>query len=275
MLPIASITKTFTAAEVLHLAESGTVDLDAPLSRYVRLPVPDLGATVRDALGMRSGIPDYVSSALLRRLMRTPDRHVPIAEMLGRVPQDVAQPNVIFDYSNTNYLLLGQLVEQLTGHSFSEAVHTDLVVPAGLARVAVQDAERPTNPLGRASKSSSPYLPNRAIASGTWSAGGMAADAGSLARWGYLLYEAQILRPATVQEMLPSLGSSGYGLGTFGDHLSYHGLPLAGHFGDLPGVSSELMVQREAGLSIAVLATARNIPVDQVMDDLATAVLES
>ena len=58
-MAVASITKTFVAAEIMRLVEDGKVDLDATLSSYVPLPVPDLGATVRDALGHRSGIPDY------------------------------------------------------------------------------------------------------------------------------------------------------------------------------------------------------------------------
>src|SRR6266508_6296835 len=56
MMGIASISKTFTAAEVLHLAATGRVDLNAPLSNYVKHPLTGNGATVREALGMQSGI---------------------------------------------------------------------------------------------------------------------------------------------------------------------------------------------------------------------------
>ena len=65
-----------------------TVDLDAKLSSYVELPVTDLGPTVLDALGMRSGIPEFLTDRVLRDQLRHPDRHVTTAEMLALVPDE-------------------------------------------------------------------------------------------------------------------------------------------------------------------------------------------
>jgi D-alanyl-D-alanine carboxypeptidase len=169
---IASITKTFTAAEVLLLAERGQVDLDAPLSRYVDMPVTDLGATVRDALGMRSGIPDYLRTQVIDELALRRDRRVTVDDMLSRVRGAPSRPNVIFTYSNTNYLLLGQLIEEVTGMTYAAAIRRDLTSPLGLGgRIVAQDEQRPVPPLAPAAvRGRTRYLPNRALASGTWAA---------------------------------------------------------------------------------------------------------
>lgn len=271
---VASITKTFTAAEVMLLAEDGQVDLDTPLSRYVDLPVADLGATVRDALGMRSGIPDYLRTEVIDELASRRDRRVTVADMLSRVRGKPSRPNVIFTYSNTNFLLLGQLIEMITGQTYASAIREDLTSPLGLGRrIVAQDEQIPVSPLALAAvHGRTRYLPSRALASGTWSAGGMASDAASISAWGYQLYGGRVLEPASLQEMLPT-SVGGYGLGTGSTRLTEHGLMMVGHLGDLPGVSSVLGVQRDSGFSIAVLANRRGVRVDSLMDAMATALL--
>jgi D-alanyl-D-alanine carboxypeptidase len=271
---IASITKTFTAAEVLLLAERGQVDLDAPLSRYVDMPVTDLGATVRDALGMRSGIPDYLRTQVIDELALRRDRRVTVDDLLSRVRGAPSRPNVIFTYSNTNYLLLGQLIEEVTGMTYAAAIRRDLTSPLGLGgRIVAQDEQRPVPPLAPAAvRGRTRYLPNRALASGTWAAGGMASDAESVADWGYQLYGGRVLNPDSLQAMLPT-STGDYGLGTSSTRLTEHGLMVVGHQGDLPGASSVLAVQRDSEVSIAVLANRRGVRVDLLMDTIATALL--
>ena len=135
-------------------------------------------------------------------------------------------------------------------------------------------AQEPAAPIALAPvHGETPYLPNRAVASGTWSAGGMASDAASLAAWGYQLYGGRVLEPASLQEMLPT-AIGDYGLGTGSTRLTEHGLMVVGHLGDLPGVSSILAVQRDSELSIVVLANRRGVRVDLLMDAMATALLE-
>jgi CubicO group peptidase (beta-lactamase class C family) len=273
-LMAASITKTFTAAEVLHLADTGRVDLDARLSTYVPLPVPDNGATVRQALAMRSGIRDHVTEASFEAMLREPDRHWTPEEALAGTPDQTDQPGAIFDYSNTNYILLGQLIEKITGKTYAQALRDDLLAPGDLTRVAVQDEERPPPPLGRPTDElagSDPYVPSRAAGSYAWSAGGIAADVRSIARWGYLLYGGQVLPGTTVAAMLPAgEGDDYYGLGT---DLRRGDVEYVGHPGDFPGYRTSLRVAREHSLSIAVVITGPGpgSDPDEVVDRLAAA----
>jgi D-alanyl-D-alanine carboxypeptidase len=272
---IASITKTFTAAEVMRLVEAGKVALDDKLSAYVQLPVDDLGATVRDALSMRSGIPEVEPP---RNAVGNPDRHWSVNEILQYVPNEPAQPNVAFQYSSTNFLLLGQLIEKVSGTTWAQAVRTDLVKAAGPLRVTLQDEEPALPPVAwpaRPLRGTEPYLPNRAVASAFFAAGCIAADARSVARWGYLLYGGHVLEPKSLEAMLPERDPAAYGFGTRSYKLSLHGIDAVGHDGDQRPFTSTLMVLRDEPLAAAVLITGNGKRSDVLADNLLRTVLET
>jgi D-alanyl-D-alanine carboxypeptidase len=277
-LAIASITKTFTAAEVLRLAEQHRIDLKAKLSSYMKLPVPDNGATVLDALGMRSGLPDLADAATNPAVGGTvaPDRRITWDEALALVPQTVNAPDMAFAYSNTNYILLGQIIEKVTGTSYAHALRADLLDDAGLQRVYVQDEERPTAPIATpwpALAGSGQYLPNRKLASAVGGAGCIAADASSLARWGYLLFGGHVLNPDSLTAMLGEAGAD-YGLGSYSGHLLNSDAKVVGHAGAMDGFRSQLWVDREHQIAVAVLmATEHDADPSGVADDLLAVLL--
>jgi D-alanyl-D-alanine carboxypeptidase len=258
-----SITKTFTAAEVMHLASRGLVDLDARLSSYVALPVKDNGVRVRDALHMRSGIRNYTTEEMWQDADHHPNQHRTGADALRFTPPEVDKAGAFYEYSNTNFILLGQLIEKVTGKSFAAALHQDLLGPAGLTRVAVQDEDLPVPPLAHLSPRLVPtgrYLPGRAIAGFAGSAGGMTADADSVAQWGYLLFGARVLPAETVAKMLPVLGTteSQYGLGVMGlRSTTSSDIDYVGHRGEVVAYESVLVMVRDEPVSIAVMLTAK------------------
>jgi D-alanyl-D-alanine carboxypeptidase len=282
MMAIGSISKTFTAAEVLHLAAAGKIDLDAPLSKYVQHRLTSNGATVRQALTMTSGLPDdtELDARLLGPLFANPGRHWTPQETLALLNGEPSRPGGRPDYSSANYLLLGMLIEQVRGRPLAEVLRADLLGPAGLDRVAVQDSERPTPPLAAPPRRlrlgpSDGYLPCRAVASSVFSAGGMAADAPTLARWGYQLYGARLLSADTVHAMVTQLSAddifsgTGYGMGT----MVFHNLQFAiadsvGHRGGTPGYVSLLAVAPERHLSAALLIPEEDKDLDSIMTKL-------
>jgi D-alanyl-D-alanine carboxypeptidase len=153
------------------------------------------------------------------------------------------------------------LIANVTGLDYAAAVHRD-VLARGDSRFAIQDAEAPTPPLaapeltgtGTGATADGRYLPNRAIATTSGAAGGIAADAPALALWGYRLYGGQVLAPGTTTELsTPAVPGNGYGLGTK-IWQPEHGGTLVGHDGDTPGYSGTLAVDPAAQVSIVVLA---------------------
>lgn len=256
MMSIASITKTFTAAEVIHLSKQGTVDLDAPASQYLDHPLLARHPTVRQLLSMQSGIPEFTNQPFLAAVVASPSKSWTALESLSYANGPPATPGTGFAYTNSNYLLLGLLIEKVTNTTYAAALHRDLLRGTNVWRVAVQDNEAPTPPLGAPGKEagalpSDPYLPTRAWASSTTAAGGIAADAASVARWGYELYGGRLLPPYAVREMTIA-GPTGYGLGTEVTRLPDLGTD-EGHLGRTAGYTSALIVVPERQTAVSVL----------------------
>ena len=177
-LSLQSISKTFTAAEVMLLAGRGLVDLDAPITDYVEVPFDTQGATVRQLLAMRSGFPDYTTEASQTAIAEDLDRQWTISEAMATLPADAPGLGTLGGeprYNNLNYQLLAELVAKVTKQSFAQALRADLLDPAGLQRTWVQTGETPTAPLtvgGQAAYAdivdpAGPFMPSRSFASFT------------------------------------------------------------------------------------------------------------
>jgi D-alanyl-D-alanine carboxypeptidase len=139
---IGSATKTFVAVVVLQLAEEGRLDLDAGIDRYL----PELpGAeriTPRQLLQHTSGMGEYKDQpAVLNDPTRawTPAELIAVAEAGGRI----GEPGGPHHYTNTNYIVLGQIIEQVTGHPWADEVRTRIVEPLGLTSTSEITTERP------------------------------------------------------------------------------------------------------------------------------------
>ena len=129
----------------------------------------------------------------------------------------------------------------------------------------MQDADRPAPPLvlpDPALTGSGQYLPARSFASLAWSAGGIAGDVASVARWGYLLYGGRVIDSALVASMHPLDDGTGYGLGTErGETVRPPSIPVVGHQGDFGPYRSKLIVATDRPLAIAVLLTHEEVGV--------------
>jgi D-alanyl-D-alanine carboxypeptidase len=261
---IASITKTFVAAEVLLLSAREELELDAAISDYVELPFDPRGATVRELLAMESGFPEDPGPQVMRMagdVAGDLDREWTIDDVLDLVvPRRQGTRGGEPDYNNLNYYALGALVEEVTGDPLAVALRRDLIEPAGLDRVWVQTAEQPTPPVAVAASRPSgvavdvdgPYLPSRALASAAGAAGAIAADAPTLARWGYQLYSGAVTGASLVQQMTaPEDDEDWYGLGT---ELFVQGEEaVVGHTGDFDVYHSLLAVWPASATSVVVL----------------------
>ena len=153
-------------------------------------------------------------------------------------------------YSNSNYLLLGEIIEKVTGLTYAQAVRRDVLAGIG-PRMALQDAEIPVPPVATAAPASGAlpdgsYLPNRAWATALGAAGGVAADAPTLATWGYQLYGGHVLTNETTRQMATPV-AVGYGLGTALTNTT------VGHHGSVPSYTSLLTVIPTGKMSIAIL----------------------
>lgn len=274
MMAVDDITKTVVAAEVMRLVEAGSVHLDTSLASYVHHPLLRNGATVRQVLSMRSGLSGSPLAAAVPGQEADPQHPWTIRETLAHLRTRVGVPGGGPVYADANFLLLGLLVEQQTGRPLAQVERQDLFTPTGLRRVAAQDTERPIPPVAVAPVAEDGYLPSWAWAHvGQDAAGGLAADAATVARWGYQLYGDRLVSSASVEAMThpPSQATVfpgiGYGLGT--EVFGGLGTDLAiGHLGSDPFYSTMLAVVPARHLAAAVLVPQGRRDVEQIMRDL-------
>jgi D-alanyl-D-alanine carboxypeptidase len=226
---------------------------------------------VRQVLGMRSGFPLDPFDEMLEASAEDLDRSWTTADAIALADADGPRQNSmgVTDYNNLNYLVLGQMIEQVTGEPLAASLTRDLIEPAGLERVWVQDAQQPEPPLTVSEEdpnldtvdNDGPWLPSRSMASSAGPAGGIAADAPSIARWGYLLYGGHVIDSALVEQMTKAEEDGAeewYGLGTSG--WVQDGDLFVGHGGDIVTYHGSLVMATADNVSIAVLvpAPARN-----------------
>jgi D-alanyl-D-alanine carboxypeptidase len=281
-LAIGSVTKTVVAAQVMQLVEAGELGFDDPASDH--LP-PDLDfdtnqATVGELVSMRSGIPDYVD-ALWASLSTDPQRHWTPAEVLELVGTARSPAGDSFEYSSTNYVLLGLIIEQVRGLPLADVLRDGVLSDDGAERLVFQPDESPTEPMAMpdgattaALEEGGGYLPSLAGATAAGPAGGMASDSASLAHWWSRLCAGDIVSEASLTEMTMFRDDDfglGYGLGLF-DHTEHHGTPAVGHTGIQVGYSAYAACLVEDGIVVVVLSNQENLdPLIDVADALAVA----
>jgi len=146
-----SIMKPFVSVVVLQLAERGRISLDAPLPHVLPASVAGrfanaAGTSVRMLLGHRSGIPEWVTPAVIDKITHHPTKVWKIGEILdlAAAQPPMFLPGTGYSYSNTNYNLLGLIIEHLTGHSWRHEVSTRVISPLGLTRTALPAAGDPS-----------------------------------------------------------------------------------------------------------------------------------
>ena len=230
---IGGITKTFVSTTLLQLAGERRVQLDAPIGQYLPDIVPgERGQqiTVRMLLNQTTGISDHVNV-----LFATPESIAETATHTYR-PEELVRmalalpplfaPGAMWSYSNSNYVVLGLLIEKITGRPWAAEVHRRIIGPLGL-----HDTYAPGTRTGIQGPHMSAYIPwtdgtlrNFTTYNMTWAgaAGELISSTRDVNRFFRALLGGHLLRPSLLQEMKTTVPFSadfpdfaGYGLGLF------------------------------------------------------------
>ncbi|MEU9349295.1 serine hydrolase domain-containing protein [Streptomyces sp. NPDC048278] len=248
-LRIGSETKTFTVTAVLQLADQGRVGLDDPIGKYVDgVPGGDR-ITLRDLAGMRSGLFNYSEDAgFFKALTSDPQHSFTPRQLLGYAFGHPAlfPPGEKFSYSNTNLILLGLLVEKVSGQRLGDYLEQHVLEPAGMHHTLFPTGNEFPAPhaQGYTNQTATGKVEETADwnPSWAWAAGAMISDLDDLHTWartvatGVFPDGTSMVSPAAQKQRLttPATGirGAGYGLGIF-DVQGW-----IGHNGSLPGYES-------------------------------------
>ncbi|MFC5156483.1 serine hydrolase domain-containing protein [Streptomyces amakusaensis] len=255
---IGSETKTFTVTALLELVDQGEVGLDDPIGDYV-LGVPNGDRiTLRDLAGMRSGLFNYSEDdAFFKALTSDPERPFTPEELLDYSFKHPIQfqPGEKFDYSNTNLILLGLVIEKAGGLPLGEFIQQNVLEPAGLSRTLFPTGAEFPSPHAHGYTD---QTANGEIEDATdwdpswgWAAGAMISDLPDLRSWAKTVATGTLLTPETQAERLKTgptaIPGTGYGLGIF----NVQG--WIGHNGSLPGYECLVIHLPEPGATLVVL----------------------
>jgi D-alanyl-D-alanine carboxypeptidase len=238
---IASITKTFTAAIVLQLVDEGAIALTDTLDEFVEFPAGDT-IMIENLLAHSSGIPDYFNRAEVESRYLDVWTHEQVIDIARGLPLEFA-PGSRHQYSNTNFYLLGMVIESVTGHTYESELRTRLLVPLGLDDTLLATATSSDAGLARGYEETDDVFVDVTDAvdpSLTWAAGGIISTVDDLVTFERALLVGDLLSDATRLEMLTPVALPGgitspYGLGIAIQTLP-RGLGLFySHLGRLPG----------------------------------------
>ncbi|MFH9859174.1 serine hydrolase domain-containing protein [Streptomyces sp. NPDC017202] len=261
---IGSETKTFTVTAVLELVDDGKIGLDDPIGKYVDgVPNGD-EITLRQLAGMRSGLFNYsMDEGFFKALTSDPERPFAPRELLGYSFKHpvLFQPGAEFNYSNTNLILLGLVVEKISGQTLADYIQENVLDPAGLDDTSFPTGNEFPQPhaQGYTNQTATGKVENATDwnPSWGWAAGAMISKLEDLRVWartvatGRFPDGGRMISPATQKQRLitPSMPvpGSGYGLGIF-DVQGW-----IGHNGSLPGYQSLTVYLPSARTTLVVV----------------------
>ena len=269
---LGSITKQFTAAAVLLLVERGRMALDAPVKTYM----PDAPAawdaiTIRHLLNHTSGIPNFTGFADFNRTKAIAQTPAQLVARFRDKPLEFA-PGTRFTYTNSGYVLLGYLIEQVSGGTYEKFLSDNIFTPLGM-----KDSGCDSN---------TALIPRRASGYTPGAAGLRNADfvhmsipigggvlystTGDLLRWERALFGGKLLKPQSLAVMTtPVLGD--YGMGVFvRDHKGHREIS---HPGAIEGFNSHMIHYPDDGLTVIVLANQNGPTAEALANKLAAMAL--
>jgi D-alanyl-D-alanine carboxypeptidase len=288
-----SISKTFTSALVMTLAEEGKLSLDATVKTYLPRLIIDRAITVRQLLDHTSGLDDFFSHpAIDTALLAHRSRVWSARDSLRYVARPYFQPGTGWHYSNTNYLVLGMLAEAVGRAPLAAQLRQRFFDPLGLDHTVYQWVEQPRGPTahGYRFSGSDPRLrgvdvsdgtaviPFTSVVTASGAAGSIATTASDLVHWARALYGGAVLHPESMASMVDDAAittalksSVPYGLGV--QVVTIDGRPAMGHSGRLLGFRAVMRWLPDEGIAIAVMTNQSRTDPNLLVRDLLRSIL--
>ena len=271
--PVASVSKTFTAALILALVQEGRVRLDASARAYVPTLAIDPTITIGELLDHTSGLRDFfLGTGIDKALIAQPAQVWDAARSLSYLGKPFAKPGAEWHYANTNYLVLGMVAEAVGGAPVADQLRARFLSPLGLDHTYVQAVETPRGPVVHDYRFAGPGLslpaidlsdgtavmPFTSVVTAAGAAGSIASTAEDLVHWAKSLYAGTALERTTrnlmVDDVLRTVRfkpTTAYGLGV--QAVVVDGRPTLGHSGRYLGARAVVRWLTEDRIAIAVL----------------------
>ena len=251
---VGSITKQFTAAAVMRLVEQGKIALSDPMTKYLPEYPQWSSVTIEQLLNHTSGIHSYTS---VPSWQKTWGDELPPAQIVAFVAKDTFDfaPGTKWSYNNTGYVLLGMVLDRVTGKPYPQLMQDWFFKPLKM-RSATYCPNKPTGP---------EYATGYDLRGGTvvptfflsmshpYSAGALCMSVPDYLTWQTALTSGKVVKPETFARMItPTTVTHGYGFALFADTLRGH--RMIQHGGDIPGFSAQQLWLPDDSVRVVVFA---------------------
>jgi CubicO group peptidase (beta-lactamase class C family) len=249
---LGSLTKQFTAALVLLLQEDGKLKIDDPVSKYLPdTPKTWEKITLAELLGHTSGIPNFTDMkefGVWRMSPHTVDEEL---AFFKDKPLDF-EPGSKFAYSNSNFEVLGAVIEKVSGKKYVDMLQERILTPLGMKDSGLDTDELilPRRAQGYMQGKDGLVLARSESMTVPWAAGSMYSTTGDLLKWEHGLFGGKVLNADSLKAMTTP-GKGNYGLGVFISDKD--GVKVVDHGGGIEGFNTHLAYVPEKRIAIVVL----------------------
>jgi len=266
---IGSVTKQFTAASILLLHEDGKLNVEDPFCNYME-SCPDAWkpVTIRQLATMSSGIPSFTGLPEFGELRKKDMKPAESIALVSHLPLK-AKPGEVFEYSNTNYIILGMIIEKLSGKTYEQFLADRITKPLGLKNTGYDHGKErlKLSALGYSLKEDVVVPAEVASMMVPFSAGALYSTTGDLHKWNLALHGGKLFKkPETLTLMLtPSKNNYAFGVAVVTDGK---GRKRVSHGGGIEGFLSEAAYYPNEKLFMAVLVNNDRAPASEVIRTL-------
>jgi CubicO group peptidase (beta-lactamase class C family) len=269
---LGSLTKQFTATLVLLLQQEGKLKVDDPVSKYLTdTPKTWEKITLANLLGHTSGIPNFTELKEFDVWRMSPHTAEEELAFFRDKPLDF-EPGSKYQYSNSNYEVLGAVIEKVSGHKYADLLRERIFDPLGMKDTGL-DTDKlilPKRAQGYAPSKDGLVLARSESMTVPWAAGSMYSTTGDLLKWEHGLFGGKVLSAASLNAMTTP-GKGDYGLGVT---IAKRGtLKVVEHGGEIEGFDTNLMYVPERRIAVAVLANVNGFAPGTMGDQLLDVVL--
>ncbi len=255
---LGSLTKQFTATLILLLQQDGKLHIEDPVARYLPdAPKSWEKITLTNLLGHTSGIPNFTSDKDFAAWGMSPHTVAEEIAFFSDKPLEF-EPGSKFSYSNSNYEVLGAVIEKVTGEKYGDLLRKRIFQPLGMQDTGLDTDELILPKRAQGYSPSKDGLVHARSESMTvpWAAGSIYSTTGDLLRWEKALFGGKVLNDASLAAMTTA-GKGNYGLGV--GVVQQSGVTVIQHGGGIEGFNTQLAYIPDRKITVVVLSNVNGM----------------
>lgn len=277
---IGSITKQFTAVAILQLQEQGLLHVHDPVEKFLPGYPHGNEITIHHLLTHTSGLAEITDFPNLSTIQRLPSTPETVIAYLHDLPLEFP-PGTCCTYCNSGYIVLGAIIETVTGLSYERYLHEQVFTPLHLAATDYDLPEKVIPHRAHGYRVTKNTLAHAEFIDMSFphASGGLASSIEDLYAWNTALHAGKLLSPQSLNAMFSQQSANAKGTLTYGYGVCIgphnQGLtdtlgPVTGHFGSIEGFRSALIYYPEADITLVILSNHENTNVRSLQHHLSS-----